>query len=360
MLESSYSWSTGIGRWMGLNIRIHAALVIVSVLAIAIEINSGRMGLNILPGTAIATVFIAWISILLHEFTHIFVLNSLGGRTTEVTLMPWGGGTEIVPEGTPPANRAIIYLGGPTFNLTMFLMGGFLLTQTGHASWGELMNLFRPIEFEFENAQISIIKIAAWINFQLGILNLIPCYPFDGGQLIRALATSIAMDSSKIRVESTIMLIGTAVGLTSIGFSFFVWEQGLGPGGSGWIFLLVGGIMLLYFARHSFYQELSSPETWGENNSVDQLVQITNEESLYSNFDFTDDSENAIYSQWLKEKQEERLQELAREEEEEDRLADAILAKLHDSGIVSLTKDERELLDRVSARIRKRRRQQGV
>jgi hypothetical protein len=48
-----------------------------------------------------------------------------------------------------------------------------------------------------------------------------------------------------------------------------------------------------------------------------------------------------------------------RAEEEEDRRADEILRKLHDGGISSLTNEERTILDRVSARIR-RNRQQGV
>lgn len=361
MLDSSYSWSTGLGRWMGVNIRIHAVLVIVSVLAIAIETNSSRMGLNILPGTALSTVLIAFISILIHEFSHLFALNSLGGRTNDIVLMPWGGGSELVPSSMHPSNRAIVYAAGPIANLTLFFMSGFLLTQTGHASWGELMNSFRPIEFELDNAQISVIKIMAWINFHLAFLNMIPCHPFDGGQLIRSLGMSIAVDSSRVRLESMLMLIGTAVGLTTIGFSFFVWDQGLGPSGSGWIFVLVGGILLLYLVRHAYHQQLMTEDIWNQSVVSDEGPNTDAEgDAVYNHFDFTDDTENAIYSQWLKEKQEERLQQLAREEEEEDRKADKILAKLHDSGIISLTSEERELLDRVSARIRKRRRQQGV
>ncbi len=74
---------------------------------------------------------------------------------------------------------------------------------------------------------------------------------------------------------------------------------------------------------------------------------------------FRADHENTAYSQWLTEKQQTRLEEELRREEEEDRLADEILKKLHGDGLASLSDEERNILNRVSARLR-RQRQQGV
>ena len=53
------------------------------------------------------------------------------------------------------------------------------------------------------------------------------------------------------------------------------------------------------------------------------------------------------------------LQQELQREEEEDRQADEILKKLHNGGLASLSDDERNILNRVSARLR-RQRQQGV
>ena len=76
-------------------------------------------------------------------------------------------------------------------------------------------------------------------------------------------------------------------------------------------------------------------------------------------FDFSDETENSAYSQWLTEKRDERREDQQQVEAEEDRHADEILKKLHGGSLSSLTEEERSILDRVSARIR-RRRQQGV
>ena len=72
-------------------------------------------------------------------------------------------------------------------------------------------------------------------------------------------------------------------------------------------------------------------------------------------FDFPED-ENDGYSQWLAEKQEARRREETRIEQQEDRLADKILQRLHEEGIESISEEDRQLLNRVSMRLRRQRR----
>ena len=92
---------------------------------------------------------------------------------------------------------------------------------------------------------------------------------------------------------------------------------------------------------------------WDEADEVEY-------DALYGDsnfFDFAD--EEHTYSQWLTEKQEEREREEREIETREAKVADEILKKLHRDGIESLSEEEKGILNRVSARIR-RRRQQGV
>ena len=81
--------------------------------------------------------------------------------------------------------------------------------------------------------------------------------------------------------------------------------------------------------------------------------------SIESFFALSANEDNSAYSQWLSEKQEARREDEFKKEQEEDKRADQILEKLHNGGIASLHDEEKLILDRVSARIR-RRRQQGV
>jgi Zn-dependent protease len=349
-------WSTSVGRWLGVNVRVHALLVIGIVLLLALEANQNRVSNSLFQLPALLFIFLAMISLLIHEFAHVFAVNATGGKVNDVMLMPWGGGTELAPKASP-GNRALIYAAGPAANATIFLLFGFLLTQTNHADWIELMHPMRPILFEADNAQVSTLRILAWINFQLTLINLIPCFPFDGAQLFRALAGRISPNAPSGRVDSSLCMFGNMVGVGSVALAFCAWENALGPQTFSWFVMLLGGIALVYASHSSFYRKVHTPNVWQEIEPELSAEDLS--EAHYHHFDLSEESENAIYSQWLQEKQEERLQRLMLEEEQEDRLADQILAKLHDNGFVSLTAEEKELLDRVSARIRKRR-QQGV
>ena len=67
------------------------------------------------------------------------------------------------------------------------------------------------------------------------------------------------------------------------------------------------------------------------------------------------DSGDPEYSKWLVEKQEARIRDEMHREQQEIEQADIVLDKLHNSGIDSLTPEEKRLLQRVSERLRRKR-----
>ena len=60
------------------------------------------------------------------------------------------------------------------------------------------------------------------------------------------------------------------------------------------------------------------------------------------------------FAQWLQERRESTRKSKVETEQQEERKADEILARLHEKGIQSLSVDDRTLLERVSARIRRK------
>jgi hypothetical protein len=64
-------------------------------------------------------------------------------------------------------------------------------------------------------------------------------------------------------------------------------------------------------------------------------------------------------SSWLRERRQERVNQARENEEIEEQLADEVLEKVHRSGIDSLTPEDRELLNRVSVRLRNRQREEA-
>ncbi len=354
-MTENNTWSVSVGRWMGIPVRAHLFLLLSLAAIIGIELTLSGSTVQVGVGTGIVTVLILMFSILIHEMGHIFTVTNLGGHVNNVLLMPWGGNSNYT---LPPTSqsRGAVFLAGPFVNGAIFAFGAAMLVQSQNAELTQLTNPFRPQEFEFSQSQISFLKIATWVNFQLMLFNLIPCFPFDGAKIVRSLVNSLNSDLPKLRVESAIMVMGHAVGFTTIGLAMLVRDYSPGPFPFAWVFMMLGGITLLFAAKYSFVEETKSSESDWEDPAE------MNYESFYddsSRFDFSGEHENSAYSQWLTEKQQERLHEELQREQEEDRQADEILKKLHGDGLSSLTEEERSILDRVSARIR-RRRQQGV
>lgn len=355
-MADNFSWSTNVGRWMGVPVRVHMFVFLFIALIFGLEWNVASPNTNMFSGTAMVTILVLLGSILVHELAHAFAVTNLGGNVNSLCLMPWGGESDFAL----PArgySRATVYLAGPFVNCAIAMFGAVMLIQGQNASFIELVNPFSPRAFETGNWEISLIKITTWINFQLMMVNMLPCFPFDGAKIFRSLVDASDIDLPKYRIETAIKLIGHMVAFAFIGLAWIL--RDMNPGGPiqpAWLLMLMFGITLLYSASYSLHNETQISNDWDDMEDIDYG-------SIYGSttsfFDASPESDNSAYSQWLTEKQEERRAIELQREEQEDRLADEILEKLHKGGISSITEDEKSILDRVSERIRKRR-QQGV
>ncbi len=348
-------WSSSIGRWFGIPVRVHMLffLFVATVFCVQWYYVGERADLL---GTALATSLVLLGSIVLHEAAHLFTLSRLGGHINQVVLTPWGGNSDLDVVGSP-RQRTLVFLSGPLANGIVFaLCATLLVTSQQVASPTELVNPLHPFPLASgADWSWSLTKIITWVNFQLMIVNLIPCYPFDGQPILRAIISGVNPELPSIRRESTLMVFGHAVGLTFIGLAWFLKSETGGTLVPPSVLLMLSGIVILFAARYSYEKELSTiDEDWDDFDDL-------NYESLYGDNSFFEfeEPDQATYSQWLLEKQEERELLEFQVEQQEEGLVDEVLEKLHHQGIASLSAEERNLLDRVSERIR-RRRQQGV
>ena len=344
-MSDKISWSASVGRWMGIPVRIHVLLFLFIALVFAIQTNFTDRHLM---GTAIVTSLCLVFCIIIHELAHVFALTNLGGLVNNIVLTPWGGSSDFsLPEDSK--GQLAVHLAGPFFNGCLFALGATLLLQTDNATLKELTNPFHPIAFKM--GQESLIKIFTWINFQLMIINLIPCFPFDGAGTMRTIVNRITSEASFVRRESTLLVIGQATGLTMILLAWLLIGYDRDPIRPVWFLFLSIGIALMFAARYSYNQQMAiADELWDETDELEY-------DSIYSDNSFFElqDDDQSTYSQWLIEKQEERERMEREHEQREELRADDILKKLHRDGIESLTEEEKGILNRVSARLRQRR-----
>jgi Zn-dependent protease/CBS domain-containing protein len=141
-------------------------------------------------------------SVMLHELAHSLVAIRQGIDIPEITLFIFGGVSRLSQEPTDPKTEFKIAVVGP---LTSFALA---------AAFGVLRVFLQG----FEPSLIAVvIGYLAWINLALGIFNLIPGFPLDGGRLLRAFlwwrtgsltrATKVASDFGK-GFAVAIMILG--------------------------------------------------------------------------------------------------------------------------------------------------------
>ena len=359
MIENQ-SWSFSIGRWGSVSLRVHMLFLLAVIVIFGAEWNHGATNRNFFSGTAVMTSLSLLLAVLIHQAVKAFSVRCFGADVHEIELTPWGGNCISDLENSSIssvfANSAGLFANG-----MMFLFGFILLHQVDQVTG---INPFRPTRFDMNNAQITALQIFTWVNFQLMMVNLIACHPFDGAKIARSAIANFEMPLSKYRSEKAIMLIGHACAFALIGIGVILmvrnYELGIRIAGPSWMVLLAAGVTLFFSARYSMIVETTeNGEPWEELE--DQEFGMMFDMLEGRELSLEGDQESFAYSQWLSEKQEARRRYELELEVEEDGWADSVLEKLHSHGgdLNCLTDPERGVLDRFSARVR-RRREQGL
>ncbi len=122
---------------------------------------------------AAVTAIIFFASILVHELAHSVVAKFYRIPVKSITLFMFGGVAQITRDATKPLNELLMAAAGP---LTSLAIGTIFLA---FAWWRDL-----SMDTPFGVFMIWL----GFINIVLGIFNLIPAFPMDGGRCFRALA----------------------------------------------------------------------------------------------------------------------------------------------------------------------------
>jgi stage IV sporulation protein FB len=110
--------------------------------------------------------------VLVHELGHVVVASGYGWTVREVKLLPFGGVAEVEQAGSTPAKEeAIVAIAGPLQNVWM----GTLAWSLGQLGWW--------------NGEWSDYVMRA--NLMIGLFNLLPILPLDGGKLMQAALSRI-------------------------------------------------------------------------------------------------------------------------------------------------------------------------
>lgn len=134
--------------------------------------------------------------VLLHEFGHALACRSVGGKAELIVLWPFGGVAYVTPPQRPGALLWSI-AAGPLVNLVLLPLSFVLLLLGDH--FGFLSGDLRQLVF-----------MVGVINLVLLIFNVLPIYPLDGGQILRAVLWFIFGRGPSLMIASVIGFVGVA------------------------------------------------------------------------------------------------------------------------------------------------------
>ena len=171
------TWSIPAGRIAGIDIRIHLTFLALLVFIVFSD-PAGMPG----AGRALALVGIIFGSVVLHELGHALVAVHAGLPVRSITLLPIGGVTVMdTAQSGPPTSATEIRVAaaGPLVN---FVLAGIsaLVVLAVYPEAG--VWLWQP---PFVNA-MNLPRALVWANLIMGLFNLLPAYPMDGGRILRA------------------------------------------------------------------------------------------------------------------------------------------------------------------------------
>jgi Zn-dependent protease len=200
----SLSWK--IGRVAGIDVYIHATFLIVFFLFRAVFAGGPLSPLNVL---FVLSVFGC---VLLHELGHALMARQFGIRTRDITLYMIGGVARL--ERMPKAAGAelLIALAGPAVNFAIVaaLLPVVMLGGADLASTSTLMLFLEEVLV---------------VNLGLGLFNLIPAFPMDGGRVLRALLSTWL---GRVRATIIAARVGRMLAVC-FGVSAILWTGNLAP-----------------------------------------------------------------------------------------------------------------------------------
>jgi Zn-dependent protease len=289
-------------------------------------------------------------SVLAHEMGHLFVANRLGGSVDELVIGPLGGlGPAPVP--LEPHGELLTAIAGPMANLGICLLSALGLIVLDGTDLLGLMHPLAPRDILTGSPLVLGLKLLFWVNWMLLLLNLIPAFPFDGGRALSAGLMLMQPGLDALRAVRTAARVAKIAALCLVVLAAVSVGSSLGYPIPTWFALLLLAIFVYFSARRE--------EAMVQHSLSDEALFGYDFSAGYTSLEqsgpkCSTKTTTGPLVRWWKRRREQR--ELRRREQEaaEDGRVDEILARVHESGIDSLSNDDRDLLKRVSARYRSR------
>jgi CBS domain-containing protein/Zn-dependent protease len=186
-------WSIPLGRWMGVELRVHVFFPMLALVCLGLGANDG-------PMRSLALFCLVVAAVVVRETARLLVAAWFGLRLRAILLLPIGGLFAYAdPESQERSNEGgvqyALAAAGPLANwaTALVLAAAFL----GASSSLPLLN--QPLI-----SASCLLRSSVWLMAFLGVLHVLPAYPLDCGRLVRSAFARIYGMGTAGRVFTTV------------------------------------------------------------------------------------------------------------------------------------------------------------
>ena len=190
-------------QFKGIDVFLHWSWFLIALFEIRARAGTySSMSWNVLEYLALFAI------VLMHEFGHALACRQVGGVADHIVLWPLGGVAYVNPPPRPGATLWSI-AAGPLVNVALLPVLNTLLNAARSADWA----------YSNPNA-FQLLYAVRLINFALLVFNVLPIFPLDGGQMLRALLWFPLGRARSLMVATLLGFLGVAA------FLFFAFRSG--------------------------------------------------------------------------------------------------------------------------------------
>jgi Zn-dependent protease/CBS domain-containing protein len=207
-------------------------------------------------------------SILLHELAHSLVARRQGIPVRNITLFIFGGVSQIAGEARRPLNEFVMAIVGP---LTSIALAGVFF-----ASWWAL-------DFSSREPVAIVIQWLFAMNLVVGVFNMAPAFPMDGGRVVRSVLWGISGRFYLATQLATLLGRGIGYSLTFAG-GVVILASTLAPvEGLGFLDTIAENVSPwsgVWFTILGLFLESSARRSWLHARALDTLAKYRAEDIM--------------------------------------------------------------------------------
>jgi Zn-dependent protease/CBS domain-containing protein len=184
-----------IGRILGIDVRIDWSWLLIFLLiawnlAVVFGTAHPDWGTGLRWGLAIVAALLFFISVLAHEMAHSLVARANGIPVRGITLFLFGGVSSIERDPRSALSEFVMAIVGP---LTSIIVGGILvgIAEIGNTALRGNLTISTEIIARLDPAFTLLLWLGS-INVILGVFNMVPGFPLDGGRVLRSILWAVS------------------------------------------------------------------------------------------------------------------------------------------------------------------------